>query len=715
MLGHFLSPSVSSDVAAVAVKGKKASSGASVASAKTTTSELTNGPRLMQAERAKANFNVTAMSHALDGGSPSLVRKRIFEFMEKDPLFRLNLSTTMDPVKHRAWVLECLKRITAAGLLRFEDYKKDSLVFGEVIDSFAYLDGSLAVKIGVNHGLFGSALMNLASEEQQKRFIPDLQSGKILGCFALTELLHGSNAQQIQTIAEYDSKLDKIVLKTPDDGALKWWIGNAAENADFAAVFCQLYVAGKHHGVHCVLAQIRHAGPNGDKVLDPNVEIGDCGFKVGLNGVDNGWIRFNNFAVPRDYLLGKFAVINEKGEYISPIASPTKRFSSMIGALLGGRVSIIFSSVINLKSVLAISIRYAAVRKQFGPDKDSEVPILEYRTHQHTLMPYLAACYALDFMKRGVAQKLIDAKIVGNGTDEEVAEVHMLSAGLKAISSDLAYDAADAGRQLCGGHGFSALSRLGHIRNDADVQRTYEGANSVMMQQVAMVLLKNYNKEFGGPGIFGVMKYVNKGLENFVKTANPFQIYATDENLLRSAKFQVDALQYRAAHMLSSLAMRLRSRVGSASGSKSEKAAQFFNAWNEVLPHAIALGQAHMEYFILSQFVVEIEKVKDVSLQRVLYSLRALYGLSCVLNDIEFFHSISSHTKIRSMRKVHDKLCVEVRQQSIPLVDAWGIPDFLLASPLGTSDGDIWPKYFGAVKSLPPYPRGTAPVVGKSA
>ena len=73
-----------------------------------------------------------------------------------------------------------------------------------------------------------------------------VENGTILGCFALTEMLHGSNAQAVETVAEYDSKTDQIVLRTPSESAVKWWIGNAAHDAEWSAVFAQLYVDGAH-------------------------------------------------------------------------------------------------------------------------------------------------------------------------------------------------------------------------------------------------------------------------------------------------------------------------------------------------------------------------------------------------------------------------------------------------------------------------------------
>ena len=70
------------------------------------------------------------------------------------------------------------------------------------------------------------------------------------------------------------------------------------------------------------------------------VRIEDCGAKLGLNGVDNGRIWFDHVRVPRENLLDRYAQVHEDGTYFSPIENPTKRFFTMIGTLIQGRISV---------------------------------------------------------------------------------------------------------------------------------------------------------------------------------------------------------------------------------------------------------------------------------------------------------------------------------------------------------------------------------------
>ena len=99
---------------------------------------------------------------------------------------------------------------------------------------------------------------------------------------------------------------------------MKFWIGGAAKTATMCAVFAQLYIGNKCHGVHTFIVPIRD--PKTHKVL-PGIIIGDCGPKFGLNAVDNGFLIFNKFRIPVENLLDKVSGINEKGEFVSTVDS----------------------------------------------------------------------------------------------------------------------------------------------------------------------------------------------------------------------------------------------------------------------------------------------------------------------------------------------------------------------------------------------------------
>lgn len=90
---------------------------------------------------------------------------------------------------------------------------------------------------------------------------------------------------------------------------------------------------------------------------------------------------FDHYEIPRENLLNKLGDVTEDGKYVTPIQDPNKRHGAALGSLSGGRVSIAcICETLGVKA-LTIAIRYGAVRKQFGPTSEEEVPVLEYQTH----------------------------------------------------------------------------------------------------------------------------------------------------------------------------------------------------------------------------------------------------------------------------------------------------------------------------------------------
>src|SRR6185503_17792424 len=163
----------------------------------------------------------------------------------------------------------------------------------------------------------------------------------------------------------------------------------------------------------------------------PGVRIEDCGPKLGLNGVDNGRLWFDQVRVPRENLLDRFGSVAADGTYSSPIPSTSKRFFTMIGTLVGGRVSVACGALSVAKSALAIAVRYSLQRKQFGPAAQPEQVLLEYRTHQERLLRPLASVYALHFGLRYLVRRYVGK------TEEDAMEVEGLAAGLKAYGTTL--------------------------------------------------------------------------------------------------------------------------------------------------------------------------------------------------------------------------------------------------------------------------------------
>jgi acyl-CoA oxidase len=342
----------------------------------------------------------------------------------------------------------------------------------------------------------------------------------------------------------------------------------------------------------------------------------------------------------------------------------------MLGTLVGGRVSIALGALSASKSALTIATRYGARRRQFGPEGEPEIVLLDYRTHQRRLMPRLAMTYGLDF----ALDHLVDRYV--QSTDEDRREVEALAAGLKAYSTWHATDSIQECREACGGQGYLAANRFAALKADTDVFTTFEGDNTVLLQLVSKSLLTGFRRQFGEMGVLGLARYVAAQAATAVAELNPVATRRTEEEHLRSREFQLAALRWREEHQLISLAKRLKKRL--------DRGLDSFEALNQVQDHAIALAKAHVEVVVLEQFVAGIESCGDNSLRVVLDLVCDLFALDRIDAGRGWFqaHGYLEAPKAKAIRKLVNRLCAEVRVQAVPLVDAFGIPDELLAAPI---------------------------------
>ena len=146
---------------------------------------------------------------------------------------------------------------------------------------------------------------------------------------------------------------------------MKFWIGGLAKTATVGVAFCQLITQGKKQGVHAFVVPLRDKKAH--KPL-PGLQIGDCGAKIGMHGIDNGWVIFKDFRIPRDNLLDRIGQVMEDGSYKSEIEDKNKRFGLTLGALSGGRAKIgVIMATWNLGLGFQTA-RYLHLRRQFTHD-----------------------------------------------------------------------------------------------------------------------------------------------------------------------------------------------------------------------------------------------------------------------------------------------------------------------------------------------------------
>ncbi|MPZ51941.1 MAG: acyl-CoA oxidase [Acidimicrobiia bacterium] len=528
-------------------------------------------------------------------------------------------------------------------------------------------DLSLLTKFGVQFGLFVGAVQRLGTAKHH-----DLVTGALqldpLGCFAMTETGHGSNVAGLETTATYIPSTGGYEIHTPNPLARKDYIGGAAEHATVAVVFAQLRMGDLGHGIHAFLVPIRteHGEPAS------GVAIGDDGAKAGLNGVDNGHLTFDRVRVDGEALLNRFASVDGEGRYSSDITSPNRRFFTTLGTLVGGRVSVASGAVSVAESALTIALRYATRRRQFQTTPGPETSLIDYPSHRQRLLPRLAATYAYHFACAEAVAEYVGLESDAGDTGEARRVFEGRAAGLKAFATWHTMDTVQECREACGGQGYMAINRLGSMRDDVDVFTTFEGDNTVLAQLLAKSLLTEHHSSFEDLTPGRLLRYLRDRVSSFATTNLPvIGSVGGDRTDPEVAGLLLDR---RRDLSLEKLAQRIQRRVTDGRDAS--------EAFTEVQSHAVETARAATEAYVYA--AMRRANVDDPALSEILDDVSVLYALWRVEEDLGWFltHGLLTAGGAKAVRSSVATLCDELAPHARHLVDAFGIPDEVLAAPI---------------------------------
>ncbi|CAM9695028.1 unnamed protein product [Discosporangium mesarthrocarpum] len=657
-------------------------------------------------ERARSHINVQALTHLLDGGPDiTLRRKELEAIIENDHVFTNKDNLFMSrPERYRHGLRKAR---------RYEDLKKelnlrqeDDLVVKEALND--------TLPTGIHPLMFVPNVEALCTDEQRNFWLPRCESMEVIGCYAQTELGHGSNIRALETTATFLPETDEFEIHTPTTSAAKWWPGTMGRTANHAMVIAQLVIGGKQYGIHNFIVPIRGTD---DHLPLQGVRIGDIGPKIGFNTMDNGFCIFNHVRIPRLNMAMRYAKVDRQGNYITTGDSGSK--IAYITVMQVVRAYLVGQAGRALAKAVVIATRYSVVRRQGfkkGGEKTTlqhqrEHQVLDYTIQMHRLLPLLVTAYAFHFTGRVLAARLqalerehihgeSDKTQPGGGSGDTLKQFHAASSGLKSLCTTVAAAGIEDCRKACGGHGFLEASGLPEHLGTYLQACTVEGENHMLTQQVTRILLQELSSAAGGKVMWGDCVYMSKLTGGKGATAGPTRrCVATSPSSMRDVEVIEAALEHRALRLL----LRVRRRLDRESREGGRTAE---DAWNRALVEVVRASHAHCYLIVFQSFRERVHRqtshaVGDRSAGDegitgptldALHNMLSLFGLYWIERDMGDFaeDGFLSPAQAGWVRDEVVELLHILRPMAIPLVDAWDMSDFQLNSALGRYDGNVY-------------------------
>ncbi|XP_039183969.1 peroxisomal acyl-coenzyme A oxidase 1 isoform X1 [Crotalus tigris] len=635
----------------------------------------------LRKEREAASFKTELLTNVLDGSAERTLRRKKIEaiiakesFNHEDVNFLSRSQRYEVAIKKSAFMVMKLRELGIADPEEIFWFK-------------SCLHQGRPEPLDLHLGMFLPTLLTQATKEQQDRFFMPAWNLEIIGTYAQTEMGHGTHLRGLETTATYDPATQEFILNSPTVTSIKWWPGGLGKTSNYAIVLAQLYTQNKCHGLHAFIVPLRQLGTHEPL---PGITIGDIGPKFGYDEMDNGYLKMDNFRIPRENMLMKYAKVEPDGTYVKPLNAKLT-----YGTMVFIRSIIVGDAAHSLARACTIAIRYSAVRHQSElKPGEPEPQILDYQTQQYKLFPLLATAYAFHFV--GSYMRDTYHRITGNIQDgdlSELPELHALSAGLKAFSSWTASTGIEECRMACGGHGYSRCSGLPDIYVNFTPSCTYEGENTVMMLQTARFLVKSYTQVSSGQLVSGIMSYLNDLSGQHIQ---PQHVAARPTTLhINNPSSFVEAYKLRASKMVEFAANNLQAEL---TRWKSKE-----DAWNRTSIDLVRASEAHCHYVVVKLFTEKLSEIGDPDVHAVLNNLCLLYALCGIIkNSGDFLQGgILTEAQLIQVNMHIKELLALIRPNAVALVDSFDFSDSMLGSVLGRYDGNIYENMFEWSKKSP--------------
>ncbi|CDS04653.1 hypothetical protein LRAMOSA07225 [Lichtheimia ramosa] len=628
--------------------------------------------------RQKATFPVDLLTTFIRGGPEALAkRQQIRQLLENEPAFDSSRAAFQSRQEQLADSIVAARRM-------IEIAEERNMSFEEYLQMIAISE--YPTPLTLNYGAFIPVIQSQGTDEQIAKWLTASKRHAILGCYAQTELSHGSNVVGLQTTATFDEATDEFIINSPDITAAKWWIGGLGVAATHAVLQAQLILKGKNYGPHIFIVPIR--SPVDHKPVK-GVTVGDIGPKAygGFSVTDNGFAFFDHVRIPRDNMLMRFAKVSRSGEYTPPVHSKLS-----YGSMVKLRVGIVSDAGWRLARACTIAIRYCTMRRQFNAtaaDK-METQVIEYSSVKHRLFPLVASAYALILGGMKLAEDFnIMTEQLSRQDAHMLPEMHITSCALKVWGARRGSEGIEEARKTMGGHGFSVFSGVSEQFANFVPANTYEGENFVLCQQVGRALLKQIKNLASGKDVsLKTVDYLN-----LLKQGDLTQpVTLTGASSLHDSKTQLAILGTRAARLAANLAKKVQSG----------------RAWPDLNLECWEICLAHAEYHLLQQLVNKIQQLQSSTqysaLVPVIQSIADLFFLSISANTalatLVTTQSITPATADLIQDEYHHALN-NIANNAVGLTDAFGFTDKELNTALGKKEGNPYGALWDIVQTNP--------------
>ena len=343
------------------------------------------------------------------------------------------------PTKH----IKELSELGFMGMMVDPEYEgggMDTVSYILAMEEISKVDASVSVIMSVNNSLVCYGLGKYGTEEQKKKYLPDLATGRKIGAYLLSEPEAGSDATMQRTTAE--DKGDHYLLN-----GTKNWI-TSANSASVYLVIAQTHPEKKHHGINAFIV---------DKD-SPGISLGPHEDKMGMRSSDTHSVMFTDVKVPAENRIGEDGF----------------GFKFAMKALEAGRIGIASQALGIASGALERSIRYAKERKAFGT---------EIANHQ-----------AISFKIADMAVKVENARnlclkaawLKDNGKPFAIE-----GSMAKQYCADIAMEVTTEAVQIHGGYGYVKEYHVERLMREAKLTQIYEGTSEIQKIVISRSLLKD--------------------------------------------------------------------------------------------------------------------------------------------------------------------------------------------------------------------------------